>query len=282
MNIEYLENFVEAVTTKSISKTSERLNLTHTALSKQIRRVEDYFGVDLVSRSPFGIELTEAGSVLFERIQPLLAELKAIELELQKYAEKKTISLGTIPSLAAYYLPPRIVSLKEKGIEIDITVRNTSEEIINLLQAKVIDAAVIERLPTHKFFWTHDLFDDPFYAVFPKNHPYSTKNSIALPELANESFVVYPANCTIRKTITNNLTKHHITPKIGVEVDFGEFIPGYVAAGAGIAILPKLAAEHLGHDTLKTIPITDVNAKRIITLLSASENTGRLLLQSFK
>jgi LysR family transcriptional regulator, transcription activator of glutamate synthase operon len=282
MNIDYFASFVETAKQKSIFKASQNLNITHTALSKQIRRVEDYFGVALFTRSTSGVSLTEAGDILYRRIEPILEEMALIQADMNKFSEKKSIVLGTLPSLAAHYLPKKIMTLQEKGIEVEIVVRNTSLEIFDLLKSGTVNTAVIERLPVHKSFWITDLFEESFYAVLPQNHQLFCKEYIAVANLATEPLVLYPAECHVRKTMTSVFAKHNIVPTIRTEVAFGDFLLGYVAAGAGITVLPKTAVEHLGHNTLKALPIRDTEAKRTISLICASEQYGFLLRKYFK
>lgn len=61
MNTEFLKGFMETAQTRSITKASEALHITHTALSKQLRSLEQQFDVQLFVRSAQGVELTETG-----------------------------------------------------------------------------------------------------------------------------------------------------------------------------------------------------------------------------
>ncbi|WCK54927.1 LysR family transcriptional regulator [Aneurinibacillus sp. Ricciae_BoGa-3] len=282
MNTEYLLSFIETVKSGSISKASDKLNMTHTALSKQIRKLEEHFNVSLFNRSSSGVEVTEAGRILYSRIRPLLHELERIEKELLKFKEKKTISLGTLPSLAAYYLPQTIISLKDKGIEVRLVVRNTSSELLNLLESGTVEAAVMEHVPTHKSFWAYNLFHEPFYVILPKTHVYSDKTSVSIHELASQPLVVYPAACSIRKNLQHMFEIHNLIPMFDTEVEFGDFIPGYVAAGAGLAVLPKISVKHLGHPALKALPLSHKDAHRSIALITKTASTGEWVTRNIK
>lgn len=144
MQLEYFRGLVEAVQHKSLSQASERLNLTHPALSKQIRKLEDYYGAALLRRSAAGVEPTEAGRLLYDRIRPILRDLSTLQNDMTAYTGLKRIALGSLPSAAAYYLPPLIVKLESKGITAEITVKPTSEELIELLRTAFLDAAVVD------------------------------------------------------------------------------------------------------------------------------------------
>ncbi|MGE1167041.1 LysR family transcriptional regulator, partial [Peribacillus simplex] len=79
------------------------LHISQPALSKQIQRLEADLEVTLLKRSAQGVELTEAGEVFIARMLPILEQIHEVKTEMKKYQEKRRISIGILPSLAAYY-----------------------------------------------------------------------------------------------------------------------------------------------------------------------------------
>lgn len=278
MNLEYFNSFIETVNQKSLSKASERLNLSQPALGKQIRNLEDYFGTELFIRTASGVEVTDAGELVYKRLPLILAELKLLKEDVRQLTGGRTYSLGTLPSLAGNYVPINLQKFKSKGLEIDVSVRNTSEEVVELLKKREIDFAIIEKMPSSSNFWQKDLFKEPFYAIVPNNHKLANETSIHIEELSEEEFVLYPSNCQIRQSI------HHFLKniKIKTEVEFGGFLIGYVAAQAGITIVPENTAKYIGHPLVKSIPICTPNLNRTISLISYSQAPGKLLYSILK
>ncbi|MET3292892.1 UNVERIFIED_CONTAM: LysR family transcriptional activator of glutamate synthase operon [Brevibacillus sp. OAP136] len=281
MDTDYFDSFLETARQKSISKASEKLNLSPPALSKQIKRLESYYGTALFYRSTSGVELTPSGELLAERIQPLLQELTQIQRDMQACRQKRRIRLGTLPSLAAHYLPKRILALESAAIEIELTVRPTSTEIFALLKEEKLDAAVIERIPVHKSLRVVDLFEERFYAVTRQSDSLAKSTSVSLSELADVPLVMYPSNCSVRKTVGLIMATHDHVPAIKTEVGFGDFLLGFVAAGAGMAIVPELVALHLPHADLQAMPIEEEAAKRTISLISHAASIEKALLRYF-
>jgi LysR family transcriptional activator of glutamate synthase operon len=282
LNLEYFKGFLEAVKQKSLAKASEKLNITHPALSKQIRKLEEYYGVTLFTRSAMGVELTDAGHILHQRIQPILSDFASLQLDLLKFNEIRRINLGTLPSLAAFYLPQIIYNIEEKGIEVDISVKNTSNEILEQLNRGEIQAAIIECESSHRSLWSQPLFSEPYYAVVPQHHKYYEYDSIDIRSISNEPLVLHPPVCNIRKCVTKILDRYHLKPNLKTEVDFGDFILGYVATGAGITIVPEVLSAHVSNFGLKAIRIDDQAAKRTISLVTTSEAVGKFLSVFFK
>lgn len=278
MNLEYFQSFLEAVNQRSLSKASERLNISQPALSKQIRKVEEYFNIQLLSRTTTGVELTEAGKVVFSRLPGILKEISSLQSEVNQLQNVFSYRIGTLPSLAGHYIPSKILKLKEKGHVPEVVVKNTSQEVFELLTKGEVDAAIIEEMSGQKSYWQKELFVEPFCLVVHMSNKLSKKNSVLVEELSNEEFVLYPSNCKIRQSISQRI--QNLTIKS--EVEFGEFLIGYVAAGGGVTVVPELTARNSGNPMVKAIPIRDSEMVRRISLITQSKETGKHLYPFFK
>jgi len=281
MNIDWFQCFLETVKCKSLLKASLELNISQPAASKQIKKLEEYYNVTLFKRSPTGMDLTEAGELLYNRIQPLLSELRSIHRELLNFHAPKSILLGTLPSLATNYLPSKILDLWKKGISVNLQVFNTSKETLKSLKSGLLDAAIIADGTVEKFFWRTELFTEPYYVVFPTTHHLSRFSTITLTNIQVEPLVVYPPQCDIHRSIARVYQRQGLQPKIAAEVSFGESILSFVLAGAGITILPRIIAENIGHLPLLAVPITDFEDTRTISLVTCSQRTGKVLYRHF-
>jgi LysR family transcriptional regulator, transcription activator of glutamate synthase operon len=282
MDIEYFNSFLETANQKSLSKASIQLNISQPALSKQIRKLEEYFEMPLLHRSTSGVGLTEAGDLLYKRIPQILADLKSIKSDLQIMKEVKRYKIGTLPSLAGSYIPSITFKLKENGIDSDIFVKNTSFEVLDLLKKGELDVAITEKIAVNKAIWRRDIFEESFYAVVPNTHKFAKEKSVFFEEIANEEFVLYPPTCSIRQCISHLMEKIEGNLLVKTEVDFGEFLIGYVAAGGGITVVPEITAKYLGHPSVKAIPIKNIDARRQISIFSNSKTAGKFLYPFFK
>ncbi|MFC5451637.1 LysR family transcriptional regulator [Paenibacillus aestuarii] len=278
MDIQWLKSFVLTAQNKSLSKTSEWLNLSQPAVSKQIRKLEETYGVTLFYRSTQGVELTKAGAMLLERIQPVLMDLELIYKELQDFKTTQKIWLGALPSIATYFLRRKIPTLE---VNTDVMVCNTSTELLSWLKAGKLDAALIDKRSADPHLWSKDLFSESYLAILPKSHPLGEQQCVTVADIKDESFVFYPESCDVRQCITQRLLMLGIEPKVSTEVSFGDFILGYVAAGAGITILPKIVTENLSVVSLTAVPIIDFNTTRTISIIARSEKLGKRLYRSF-
>ena len=284
MNIEWFHCFVETVHSKSLLKTSLALNISQPAASKQIQKLEQTFGVMLFRRSHKGMELTEAGRILYNRIRPVLSELAAIQRELQNVESLKQISLGTLPSLAAYYLPSRVNALQKQGTTVALQVFNTSREALEQLRAGQLDGAIVQMAPSlqiEEFPWHQEVLTEPYYAIVPLQHSLSQRRAVTMTDLRREAIVTYPSACDTRQSIVRSYEYQGWQPKVVTEIGFGESILNFVASGAGITIVPQIIAAHANHLSVVTLPIRDFSEQRTLVLVTRSERIGKLLHQQF-
>jgi len=270
-----------AVRLKSMAKASAELRVSHTALSKQIQSLEAHYGVRLLHRSPGGVEPTEAGRLVYERLVPVYAELKAIEAAAAAAAGRGDYTIGALPSLAAHYLPGAVLAMEGEGIRVRVEVRETSDELERMLARGETHAALLERQPHHASQWSALLFEEPYVVVAYAGHPFEGRASVTMRDIAAEPLVVHPPSCTTRRLISTLIEAEGLEPRIKSEVQFGDFILGYVAAGAGITFAPRMAAGRLTSQGLVCVPIAAREAKRAISLVSASERIGRALRPHF-
>lgn len=280
MNTEWLYCFVETVKTKSLLKTGLNLNISQPAASKQIKKLEQMLRVTLFKRSHSGMQLTEAGQELYRRIQPILAELKAIQRDLQTMERPHQLTLGALPSLASYYLPSKVVALKQQGVAINLQIFHTSQDILEHLYAGHLDAALIQTHPDlslDRFPDFINLFSEPYYAILPANHALGQYPTITVAQMCREAMITFPPGCDTRQSLLRVFQQHGFQPNIASEVAFGESILSFVSAGEGITLMPQSIAENASHLPVLIRPIVDFNETRTIVLVTRLEQIGRSL-----
>ncbi|TCS92539.1 LysR family transcriptional regulator [Hazenella coriacea] len=275
MNMEWLNSFAQAVKLKSFSKASKAINLSQPALSKHIRNLENDLDVTLFYRTSTGIELTEAGKRFYARIMPVISEITEIRQELRQFCRSNPIAIGSLPSIATYYLPARLKEIQEINRPHTLMIQNTSRELIQSLQEGRLDVVFLNALYTDESLWNYELFEEPYCAVFPLEHRFHSKKSVDLAEICEEPLIVHQAPCDSRKHIISEMELLGHKPHIINEVAFGDFIYGYVMAGMGITIVPELVAKNLNHLQLFALPIVD--ARRTISMTTKSNKLGKQL-----
>lgn len=135
-----LQGFVAAARLGNLTHAATAMHLTVSALSHQMRTLEERLGRTLLARSPRGIQLTPDGEQLYARVAP---HLEAIEHALRPYAARRdqVLVLSLLPSLANSWLMPRLPSFLAAHPQIELSLRSESE-LVDFERDREVDAAL--------------------------------------------------------------------------------------------------------------------------------------------
>ena len=140
-----LQTFLTVVKEKSFSKASAKLGISQPAVTQQIKFIEDYLDTKIVERKKNGIKLTKEGEDLYRIANKLDKAISSSEKELLKIINKEfTFVMGASYSIGNYVLPNYLSNIKDK-INNEVYIRVAlSADIIDQLEDKKIDVALIE------------------------------------------------------------------------------------------------------------------------------------------
>jgi LysR family transcriptional regulator, transcription activator of glutamate synthase operon len=283
VQLEWFYAFMETCKYKSLTKASERLNITQPALSKLIRSLERDVGVMLFHRTATGVELTTAGVHLQERIKPILDEIHVLIDDLRSMDEHSQLKIGVLPSIASYFLPDKMSFINESFPGTQLVVASTTDEVIQKLLTGDVQLAIAEsRRSPVRHFWQSILLEESYFCIVQENSRFSSNQSISVSELLNEPLVVYPSNCDIRSVIVRNFLERGVEPTISLEIPFSESILAFVGAGTGITIVPRMIADQAHHYGLKSVRLIDFDGVRRVSVIARSEKLGKSVLRVLK
>lgn len=277
MNIDWFQSFLDAANQQSFSKAAHLNNISQPALSKHIKNLENNFGVTLFYRTSTGIRLTEAGEHLYKRITPILSDIANIQGELQQFNQNSPIAIGSLPSIATYFLPNKLKSLTSAHKRTSLMIQNTSNELLESLKEGRLDAVFVDDDYVEKTLWKHKLFTEDYYVVLPSDHKLKSNKTIQLEALLGEPFITHQKPCDTRKRIIEQFHYLGLQPNITNEVEFGDFIFGAITSGTGITIVPQIIAQNIQHLDVCCLPISNFGITRTISLVTTNKKIGSLL-----
>ncbi|WP_149087075.1 choline sulfate utilization transcriptional regulator [Pseudomonas prosekii] len=175
LSLDLLRAFEAAARQRSFTAAAVELGTTQPAISQQIKRLEEQLGTRLFDRIYRGIELTEAGSILFEQVQLGLQNIDAGLTAISAQHSHEVLQVATDFAFAAYWLMPRLHRFHQANPHIDVSLV-TSERNHNMLRTD-IDVAVLFGDGRFKQGESHWLFSEE---VFPVCSPLLLKDR-ALP-----------------------------------------------------------------------------------------------------
>jgi DNA-binding transcriptional LysR family regulator len=249
----------------SFSAAAAAVGYTQPAVSRQIATLEAEVGAVLVRRVPAGAVLTDAGRLLVERGEAILARLADAETELQALAglEGGTLRLATFASAAASVFPIAVARFRERypAVELSIAMADPEQTVPRLRAGELdlilshapVDDVMFDGGPAglvdHSDLEPVHLFDDPMYVALPAGHPSADAAAIELRSLAAESWMLATTDsCPDSRLFLRACHAAGFEPRLAFQNDDYSAILGFVAAGVGLALIPDMVSRSARED----------------------------------
>lgn len=261
MDIRHLEYFSEVARHCSFTKAAEVLHITQPTISKMIKTLEDELGVTLFSRSSKKIELTDAGKAVYSQAQHVLAAFYNLTSELADVMniKKGCIRIG-LPPIASSSIFPRVIGEFNKVYpHISLELIEVGSKIVERgIEDGTLDIGVICHIPDkNQGFDMFFCIKDPLMLIVHPDHPLANRSEVAFEELKDESFVLYRNDFSLHDNIVNRCIKSGFQPRIVCGSSQRDFMTEAVAAGLGIALLPRKICQELDFTRIKAIPLIE-------------------------
>ena len=245
----------------SFSAAADALSYTQPAISQQIAALEKRAGTTLVDRGSRGVRLTDAGRVLVEHAEVVIARLAAAEAELEAIAGIRggRVRLASFPTAGASLLPPAVAVFSDRYPDVELTfVEHEPEEAAQMLRAAELEIAIVfeygdvnqqEFARLYEGIELHHLVDDPMYLALPRDHPLARKQRVRLGDFADETWIQESdAHSWCGGFHAACCEAAGFDPKVGFQSDDYNVVQGLIAAGVGISLLPGLALTNVRED----------------------------------
>jgi DNA-binding transcriptional LysR family regulator len=274
MELYQLEYFLEAARQRNFTRAAARLHLAQAALSEQMRKLESELGTPLFNRGRRETVLTAAGETLRLHAEALLDRAAAARRAVQDLIGLRggRLTIGAIPSVSACLLPAAIAVFRKKHPLVELALfEGTSEAVAQWVESGRVEFGIVQLPTTSGSFDEQPLLTEPFVALVPKAHPAARQRSLSLAKLADEPFVFYKGRA--RDTALAACRAAGFEPRIACESSELETIRSLVAAGLGIAILPRLATRP-GTANCVAVRLRGDLVERQVALLNRSGHTA--------
>lgn len=263
LEIRHLKLVAAIAETGSVTRASNRLHLTQSALSHQLRDAEEQLGARLFERQKGTMTPTAAGERLLQSARAVLEELERAEKEIQDGSacsngvDRGLIRLSTECYTVYHWLPPRLKMFQRKfpAVEFELIVEATDNPFEALLEGKLDLAIVCEPIRNRKIRYT-PLFEDEMVVLVSPEHRMAGKLYAEPQDFADETVFLYPPKSD--STLLNEvLTPAGIVPRRIQEVMLTEAIIEMVRGGLGVATSARwAAAPQLASGVVVGLPLT--------------------------
>ncbi len=255
MELRTLRAFVEVVRQGGFSQAAKAVFATQSTISKAVRQLEDELGVPLLDRVGHRSRLTAAGEIVYRRAVTMLAERDDLVAELGELRGLKrgNLRLGLPPLGSDTLFAPLFALYRSRfpGIEIRLT-EHGSARLEEMVLAGDVDLAG-SLLPIAPDFEWQSVHEEPLMALLPAGHPLAGGSSCQLKDLAASPFLLFEEGFALNKVLREACERAGITPIVAARSGQIDFLVGLVAAGLGIAFLPRMIAEQRHHPGVKVL-----------------------------
>jgi DNA-binding transcriptional LysR family regulator len=279
MHVETLRTFCDVVELGSLSLAARQNRVTQSAVSQQLRALEQRYGRKLVERAPrTAARPTEAGQLLYSELEPLLASLA--DLERRVRARPATIDgkvrVATVYSVGLHSLPPALKRFLEKYPEVSVRLEyRRTDQIYAACSSGELDFGIVALPVRRAQLLVTPLGEDEMVLVLPPGHELSKRRRVSLRALAGMPYVAFDRDIPTRRWLDKALRQHKVGVSYVMELDNIETIKRSVEAGLGLSLLPQQALQNeVRAGTLLTRPLEEGPLRRPI---AAIQRRGREL-----
>ncbi|USG64480.1 LysR family transcriptional regulator [Brevibacillus ruminantium] len=259
MDIKQLRYFIAIAEEKQISAAAKRLHLAQPPLSQQLINLEQELGVTLVIRHARGLELTEAGRILYKHAVKIASFVEESTIEVKEVGEgtKGTLSIG-VNTLSAEPLPRLLKQFRESYPHVSYKIQqNESDQLLKMVKEKAIELAII-RLPLelNDFSILH-LKTEPLRFVASTRFSHSSL-SITYEQIRQHPLILPSVEgLGVYHVILEEFSRRRMEPYVLGECSDIAVLLQLVSSGFGATIVPEAVLQmHPGHE-LQVFEIAD-------------------------
>lgn len=273
MELWQLRTFVAVAETLNFTKASEKLNLTQSAISHQIKALEEEFRVPLFIRAKRGVILTDAGKIALEYAHEIIE--KAEEMR-EKVAGREKMLVGRVRVAAAtqalvYLFAPLFEDFIDANANIELVFRTTvsTEQTVEDILNGVADVGFASLAVYSPVLQVVELFEDELSLVVGKKHRFADKEKISVAELEKERWILFERGASIRRATDDFFKKVKIEPETALESNDTYFVKLMIEHGLGVSLLPSWAVrEEIENGKLAKVKINNHELKRAVAMVS--------------
>lgn len=263
MEIRQVQSFVHVAKLGSFSRAAETMGYSQSAITVQIRLLEEELGTKLFDRMGKKVSLTPQGKRFLEHANRILYEMNRTIMAMNEDRElENPLYIGTIESLCTAKFP-RILSqfhtLYPK-VNIQITL-DSPEKLIRMMEHNELDLIYILDTPRWNKEWIKVMeAAEPIVFVASVNSEFALRKEMVLQDILGESFFLTEKNANYRQALDQHLALENRTLDPALEISDTEFIIKMVERNDGLSFLPYFAVEkYIRSGRIAMLDVTDID-----------------------
>jgi LysR family hydrogen peroxide-inducible transcriptional activator len=245
LKLKDLRYLVAVADTRHFGQAAARCFVSQPTLSAQLKKLEEYLGVQLIERHPRRIAMTEAGGQVVARARRIIEasdEIVALA-ELQRDPLAGRLRMALLPTIGPYLLPLVAARIRKKLPRIELLLYEyQTGPMLEHLQAGDVDLGILALPVPADGLVARALFDEPFVVAVPEQHELASRKSLKATDLNGETLLLLEDGHCLRDQALEVCARAQLHEKQDFRATSLETLRQMVASGGGITLLPLLAS----------------------------------------
>ena len=287
MQIETLKIFCDLVETHSFSQAAERNFVTQSAVSQQVRALEEKFKRRLLERvrGRREVRLTNAGEVFYNESRNVLEAYARLHESLRELSGTVSgrVRVATVYSVGLHELPPVVRRFMElyPSAKIDLEYSRTTRIVRDVLSGAV-ELGVVAFPEKRRGLTVIELRGDRLVLICPPTHPLAARKKVRATELQGQDFVLFERDIPTRRATDRILKSHGVVVTRVAEFDNIETIKRAVEVGMGCAIVPRPSVvDEQRSGQLAVVALSEPEWMRSVGLIHRSDRPPSIAARKF-
>lgn len=264
-----LEAFIRIAECGSFRSAAEAMNLSQTALSHRIKKLEQDVGLSLIQRTTRSVTLTRAGQEFFPKARDMMLRLNELyqELKVEGRQARERVAIGCLSSLGERYLPRALRAFHDRHPGVNVVIYDdTANALCERVLAGEIQFALTIVGAKHWAQPAQVLFEEQFVAAVPAAHPLAGRSELQWADLVGYPLARIAATTSHGFILSESLNTFPHELDWRYEVQRTHMAGRLVIAGLAITVLPREAVPV--HENVRIIPITGPSITRTVGIIS--------------
>ncbi len=263
MELRHLRYFEAVARHSHVTRAAAELHIAQPALSKQISQLEHELGVALFDRVGRNVRLTEAGESLLPHARAVMAQVEAARAEMAERIglRKGRATVGAPPTVGTQLLPTVLATFNKRYPGIELRLHEAGvQTLLDLLETGLTDVAVVTLPVDDENLTVVPIFTEEMVIAVWLGHPMAGRSEVTISELQGEPWVLSPENYELREAALVACERAGFSPRVVLDGGETDTLLRFVAAGVGIALVPRLAVQ--GATDLVALRVSDQKLNR--------------------
>jgi LysR family transcriptional regulator, hydrogen peroxide-inducible genes activator len=241
-----LRYLVAVADARHFGRAADKCFVSQPTLSAQLKKLEDYLGVQLIERQPKNVTLTEAGEQIVARARRMLEASEEVVTLARAHRDPLAgrLRLGLLPTIGPYLLPRVAQPIRKALPRLELRLYEyQTAQMLEKLEVGDLDLGILALPVDVEGLRTRELFTEAFTVAVPDQHRLAKRDSVRVDDLDGETLLLLEDGHCLRDQALEVCSRVGTQEKQDFRATSLETLRQMVATGAGITLLPELAGK---------------------------------------